>query len=67
MRGGGGGSVQWSLCPGGLCRGGEGSLSGRSLSRGLCPGVYPSGGCLSMGVSVHGVSIWGSISRAVSV
>ena len=80
-------SVQRGLCPGGTLPGGgsyqgclcpEGSLSRRSLSRGvsvqggLCPGgLCPegslSGGSLSGGISVWGFSVQKTLSRGVSV
>ena len=63
------------LCPGGLCPEGEVSVQrGRSLSRGISvqrgslSGVLcPRGLCPEGEVSVQGVSVWGSLSRGVSL
>ena len=58
-------SVQGGLCPEGLCPGG--SLSRGSLAGILCPGWCLSRRVFVQGVSVQGVSGWGSLSRVVCV
>ena len=54
---------QGVLCPGGVSVQGESLSRGDSLSRGS---LFPEGS-LSMGFLSRGVSVWGSLSRRVSV